>query len=117
VHPILAAVPALPPSERIKVRAESDDPLAPFSGKPIYFDQRTGTDAVYRIRSGRPVTRVHWMGATMTPMRIEVLDLGGKIAAEKGPLGGGNPWAEFTLDFPRAAGSSCASATTSAPGT
>ena len=36
----------------------------------------------------------------MVNMTFEVLDWGGTVLARGGPWGGGNNWAEFSLDFP-----------------
>jgi len=79
---------------------KSDDPLAPFRGEAIYFNQRTGTDVVYQVRAGRKLRRLYWKGAAMQAMTIEILDVSGAVLAKGGPWGGGNTWAEFTLDFP-----------------
>jgi hypothetical protein len=79
---------------------ESDDPTGPFQGKPVYFDQRTGKDVVYEIRSDIRLRSVYWKGAAMQQMKIEILDAAGNIVAEGGPYEGGNKWAEFTLEFP-----------------
>ncbi len=79
---------------------KSDDPLAPFRGEATYFNQRTGTDAVYQVRSGRKLRRLYWKGAAMADMTIEILDVSGAVLAKGGPWGGGNTWGEFTLDFP-----------------
>ncbi len=79
---------------------ESDNPTGPFSGKAVYFDQRTGCkDVVYSVQSIRTIKQVHWKGAAMTEMTIEVLDPKGTSLAKCGPYGGGNNWAEFTVDF------------------
>jgi predicted Ser/Thr protein kinase len=79
---------------------KSDDALGPFRGEPIYFNQKTGTDVVYQVRSGRKLKRLSWRGAAMVDMTIEILDLAGNVIAKGGPWGGGNTWADFTLDFP-----------------
>ncbi len=79
---------------------ESDDPTGPFQGRPVYFDQRTGKDVVYEIRSDTRLRSVTWKGAAMQQMKIEILDAAGNIVAEGGPYEGGNKWAEFTLEFP-----------------
>lgn len=78
---------------------ETDDATAPFTGKPVYFDQRTGKDVVYAVRSAVPLRQVRWRGAAMTNMAIEVQDLDGSVVAKGGPHEGGNVWGEFTLDF------------------
>jgi hypothetical protein len=79
---------------------ETDDPTGPFQGKPFYFDQRTGTDVVYDIRSDIRLRSLYWKGSAMQRMKIEILDAAGNILAEGGPYEGGNKWAEFTLEFP-----------------
>jgi len=79
---------------------KSDDALAPFRGEAVYFNQKTGTDSVYQVRSGRRLRRLYWKGAAMQEMTIEILDVAGNVLAKGGPWGGGNTWAEFTLDFP-----------------
>jgi hypothetical protein len=81
-------------------KMENDDPLGPFKGQPIYFNQKTGTDVVYEINSPAPLRRLYWKGAAMQRMMMEILDAGGKVIASSGPHAGGNKWAEFTLDFP-----------------
>jgi serine/threonine protein kinase len=79
---------------------KGDDALAPFRGEAVYFQQKTGTDAVYQVRSGRKLRRLYWKGAAMQEMTIEILDQAGTVIAKGGPWGGGNTWAEFTMDFP-----------------
>jgi hypothetical protein len=79
---------------------KSEDPLAVFRGEAIYFNQKTGTDVVYQVRSGRRLRHLSWRGAAMQEMTIEVLDPSGNVLAKGGPWGGGNSWADFTLDFP-----------------
>ncbi len=79
---------------------KSDDAAAPFRGEAVYFQQRTGTDAVYQVRSGRKLRRLYWKGAAMQEMTIDILDLAGTVVAKGGPWGGGNTWAEFAMDFP-----------------
>ena len=79
---------------------KNEDALAPFRGEAVYFNQRTGTDAVYQVRSGRKLRRLYWKGAAMADMTIEILDVSGAVIAKGGPWGGGNTWGEFTLDFP-----------------
>jgi hypothetical protein len=82
---------------------ESDDPLGPFENKPIYFNQKTGTDVVYEVRSPRLLRELRWKGSAMQNMTIEILDAKGTVVASSGPHQGGNKWAEFTLAFePRA---------------
>jgi hypothetical protein len=79
---------------------KSDDPTAPFRGEAIYYDQRTGTDVVFEVRSGLKLKKLSWKGAAMVNMTIEVLDPVGTVLAKGGPWGGGNVWAEYSLDFP-----------------
>jgi hypothetical protein len=79
---------------------ESDDETGPFQGRAVYFDQRTGKDVVYEIRSDARLRSVYWKGAAMQQMKIEILDAAGTVIAEGGPYEGGNKWAEFTLEFP-----------------
>jgi hypothetical protein len=79
---------------------ETEDATGPFQGKPVYFDQRTGKDVVYEIRSDTRFRSLTWKGAAMQQMKIEILDAAGNIVAEGGPYEGGNKWAEFTLEFP-----------------
>jgi tRNA A-37 threonylcarbamoyl transferase component Bud32 len=82
---------------------ESDDATAPFNNKPIYFNQRTGTDVVYEVRSPWPVRQIRWKGAAMQNMTIEILDAEGRVVTRGGPYEGGNVWAEYTVTFePRA---------------
>ncbi|MEI7900460.1 MAG: prefoldin domain-containing protein [bacterium] len=79
---------------------KTDDPTGPFSGKAVYFDQRGGKDVVYSIQSISRLKKLHWKGAAMENMTIEILDPNGKSLAMGGPYTGGNIWAEFTVDFP-----------------
>jgi predicted Ser/Thr protein kinase len=79
---------------------KTTDPAGPFRGEPVYFDQRTGTDVVYEVRSGRSLRHLYWKGAAMTNMTFEVQDWSGNVVARGGPWAGGNTWAEFNLDFP-----------------
>ncbi|MCY3020085.1 MAG: hypothetical protein NTW87_13795 [Planctomycetota bacterium] len=82
---------------------DDDDATAVFSNKPVYFDQRTGKDVLYAVRSSVPLRHVRWKGAAMTAMTIEVLDADGSAVAKGGPYAGGNVWDEFTVEFePRA---------------
>jgi hypothetical protein len=79
---------------------ETIDPLGPFDGKPVYFDQKTGKNVVYDVRSPKTVSQVYFKGAAMFKMAIEVQDPDGKTVAKGGPYGGGNTWGEFTVEFP-----------------
>jgi hypothetical protein len=79
---------------------KTDDPTGPFRGEPVYFMQMSGTDAVYAVRAGRPMSRLFWKGAAMQNMQIEIVDPSGTVIAKGGPYQGGNVWAEHTLDFP-----------------
>jgi serine/threonine protein kinase len=79
---------------------KGDDPVGPFRDEPVYFDQRTGKDVVYDVRSGRRFRKLHWKGAAMQGMTIEIQDPGGSVIAKGGPWGGGNVRAEFDLEFP-----------------
>jgi len=79
---------------------ETVDLLAPFAGKPIYFDQHTGKDVVYEVRSPKALSQLYFKGAAMFELTFEILDLDGKTVAKGGPYKGGNKWGEFTLEFP-----------------
>jgi len=83
---------------------ETADGLGPFSGKGVYFDQKTGKDVLYEIRSRRRVKVVGYKGAAIFKTTIEVLDPKGKTVAAIGPLAGGNKWAQFTLKVPATVG-------------
>ena len=78
---------------------EGEDALAPFAGKAMYFNQKTGTDVVYDVRSNRPLKQLRWKGAAMQNMMIEVLDAKNNVVGSGGPYQGGNKWAEFTVAF------------------
>jgi hypothetical protein len=78
---------------------ETDDATAPFANKVVYFNQKTGTDVVYRVRSPRPLRQVRWKGAAMQKMMIEIMDLKGNILTSGGPYEGANKWAEFSVTF------------------
>jgi len=80
---------------------KTDDGLGPFSGKGVYFDQKTGKDVIYEIYSSRAIKGVYYKGAAIFSTTIEFLDAKGNRIAGMGPLGGGNKWAEFTLKIPR----------------
>jgi len=77
------------------------DGLGPFSGKGVYFDQKTGKDVIYEIYSSRPIKGVYYKGGAIFGTTIEFLDARGKRIAGMGPLRGGNSWHEFTLKIPR----------------
>ncbi len=79
---------------------KTDDATGPFRGEAVYFDQKSGTDVVYEIRSGRRLSKLRWKGAAMQQMGIEIQDTAGTVVAKGGPYPGGNVWAEFTLEFP-----------------
>jgi hypothetical protein len=76
-----------------------EDPLGPFENKATYFNQKTGTDVVYEVRSTRPLKSLRWKGAAMQKMMIEILDAKGNVVASGGPYNGGNNWAEFSINF------------------
>jgi hypothetical protein len=76
------------------------DPLGPFDGKIVYFNQKTGKDVVYSVTSFVPVRQLAWKGAAMTNMLIEIIGPDGAQIARGGPYGGGNVSAEYTIDFP-----------------
>ncbi len=82
---------------------ETEDAMGPFSGKGVYFDQKTGKDVIYEIYSSRPIKGVYYKGGAIYSTTIEFLDVRGKRLAFMGPLKGGNRWAEFTLKLPRGA--------------
>ncbi|MBT4820227.1 MAG: PQQ-binding-like beta-propeller repeat protein, partial [Lentisphaerae bacterium] len=68
---------------------ESNDPLSPFSGKGIYFQQRKGqdTEVVYTIRSSEPVREIHFRGAASFRLQLEIADLSNTvILASTGPF-------------------------------
>jgi len=79
---------------------ETVDLLAPFAGKPIYFNQHTGKNVVYEVRSPKALSQLYFKGAAMFKLTFEILDLDGKTVAKGGPYEGGNKWGEFTLEFP-----------------
>jgi hypothetical protein len=79
---------------------KTDDATGPFRGEPVYFDQRSGTEALFEVRSGRRLSKLRWKGAAMQAMTIEILDISGAVVAKGGPYGGGNVMNEFALDFP-----------------
>ena len=83
---------------------KGDDALGPFSGSGVYFDQKTGKDVVYEIRTSRPIRTLYYKGAAIFGTTIEFFSPSGKRIAGMGPLTGGNKWAEFTLKLPRGAG-------------
>ena len=83
---------------------QTADALGPFTGKGVYFNQKTGKDVLYEIYSSRRVTAVHYKGAAIFKTTIEVLDPKGTPVAAIGPLAGGNRWAQFVLEVPPAAG-------------
>lgn len=83
---------------------QTADALGPFTGKGVYFNQKTGKDVLYEIYSSRRVAAVHYKGAAIFKTTIEVLDPKGTPVAALGPLGGGNRWAQFVLEVPPAAG-------------
>ena len=80
------------------------DCRGPFAGSGIYFDQKTGKDVVYEIRTSRRIKAIYYKGAAIFNTTIEVFSPSGKRLAGLGPLKGGNSWAEYTLKFPRTAG-------------
>ena len=79
---------------------ETTDPVAPWKGQGVYFDHRNGgTDVVYQVRSPQPVRKLHWHGAAMQNMTIEILDEQGKPVAVSGPHSDGNVWGEYVVSF------------------
>ena len=81
-----------------------DDPTGPFHGKAVYFDQRTGRDALYEVRTARPVGKVKVRMAAMSGFVVEILDVSpartsGRTAARTGPHAGGNAWGECEVKF------------------
>jgi hypothetical protein len=81
---------------------EVDDPTGPFHGKAVYFNQKTGQDALYDVRTTRPTTKITVRMAAMENMTIEVLaNIGGAVIGKTGPHGGGNHWAVFEVEFQR----------------
>ena len=83
---------------------ETADGLGPFTGKGVYFNQKTGKNVLYEIYSSRRVKGVHYKGAAIFKMTIEILDAKGKPVAAIGPMGGGNKWAQFSLKVPSTVG-------------
>ena len=83
---------------------ETADGRGPFTGKGVYFNQKTGKNVLYEIYSSRPVKEVHFKGAAMVKMTIEILDPKGKPVAAVGPIGGGNKWGQFSVKVPRTVG-------------
>jgi hypothetical protein len=86
-------------------KQEGDDPLGPFSKKGIFWDQRTGKTVLYEIHyppGSAGATSLHFRGAAMSRMMIEVLDMTDKVVASSGPHSQGNVWGEFDVKFPAA---------------
>ena len=80
------------------------NPLSPFSGGGVYFDQKTGKDVVYEIYSSGPIKGIYYKGAAIFDTHIQVFNPRGKLLAGMGPLKGGNSWHEYTLKLPSSAG-------------
>ncbi len=80
------------------------DPRGPFFGQPVYFQQVTGKCVVYDIQWSPAVGMVHFVGAAMERMTLEILDPRGTVVSQAGPFGGGNNWGEFAVTVPPAVG-------------
>ena len=83
---------------------KTQDARGPFVGQGVYFNQKTGKDVVYEIRSARLVHEVHWRGAAMSNMTMEIISGSGKVVARTGPHGGGNVWGTFRVKVPASTG-------------
>ncbi len=83
------------------------DPLGPFKGLPVYFQQKGATlkDIYYEVEWYPPVREIYYKGAAWQNMSMEVLDPKGRVVARFGPQGGGNRWLECRLAVPAGVGS------------
>ena len=75
------------------------DPVAPFFDGPVYFDQRTGHDAYYEVRTVRPVTKLRVRIVAAADFVLGIIGANGNTLARIGPHGVGNNWAEFEATF------------------
>ncbi|MDX1564686.1 MAG: hypothetical protein R3236_04725, partial [Phycisphaeraceae bacterium] len=83
-----------------------EDARGPFHGKGVYFRQMGGrdTDIYYRIASARPVKEIYYKGAASLNLKIEILDLKGRVLSSVGPFSKKNVWQEYTIKVPPKAG-------------
>ena len=60
-----------------------DDARGPFFDKGVYFRQMGGrdTDIYYRITSARSVKEIYYKGAASRGMKIQIMDLKGRVLA------------------------------------
>jgi hypothetical protein len=80
---------------------EVADPSGPFHGRAVYFDQRTGKDVVYSVRTVTAASKITVRMAAMKGCVIEVFaSYNGEVIGKVGPLGGGNTWGQFEVEFP-----------------
>ena len=70
---------------------ETNDPLAVFEGKGIFFDQRTDVDdVIYEVELPRTARKLLWEGGAAQNMTIKIYDAKGNEIGSGGPWGGGN---------------------------
>src|SRR6185437_1189423 len=79
--------------ERSKTRQfakqQSDDPLDPFSGRPVYFALHSH-DIRYAVNAPVDIRQVYWRGASFKNMTITAVDDAGNTIRETGPFTSGD---------------------------
>ncbi|MHC4198568.1 MAG: hypothetical protein ACYSU0_01055, partial [Planctomycetota bacterium] len=81
-------------------RQETDDPTGAFRGEPVYFNQKTGKDVVYEVRTPKPVSKATIRMAAMLHFTVEILEANGQPVWKSGRYEGGNRWATYEMQFP-----------------
>ena len=86
---------------------QTADPLGPFEGRGVYFQQRQHRDRelYYEIESRTPVHAIRYEGAATFQMMMEVLDHDGQtVLASAGPFNEGNNESRHIVKLPQSAG-------------
>jgi len=86
---------------------QTADPLGPFDGQGVYFQQRQhkDRDLYYEIESSTPAHAIRYEGAATFQMMMEVLDRDGRtVLASAGPFNEGNNDSQHVVKLPERAG-------------
>lgn len=76
---------------------DTDDPTDVIRAKPVYFNQRTGSEIRYSVNSTVELSKLVYSGVAFKNFSIRIFDRG-KVRAECGPFTYGN--AQKTIEVP-----------------
>jgi formylglycine-generating enzyme required for sulfatase activity len=80
----------------------TQDATEVFTGKPVYFNQQTGTEVRYKVESTTPVVKLIYRGVAFKSLFLSALDMNGNALTTRGPFGGGNIEKTIELNIPNA---------------